>query len=50
LTAPVTVSVTVIVYSTLERAPKKTQDALLKARPSTTFSTSSMLLLLKNQK
>ena len=42
-------SVTVIVYSTLVRAPEKTQKRPLTARPSTTLTMSSMLFGVKNQ-
>ena len=50
LTLPVSVSVTFIVYATLDSAPKKTQKYEFKALPSTTLTTSSTLLALKNQK
>ena len=40
---PVWVSVIVIVYSTLERAPKNAQKCPLTGRPSMTFTTSSTL-------
>src|SRR5262249_43917955 len=44
LVAPVAVSVTLSVYSTLERAPKKTQNWLLNARASRTLTTSPIVL------
>ena len=48
--ARVTVSVTVSVYWTLERAPKKTQYLPLTVRASSTLTTSSMFEEVKNQK
>src|SRR5688500_4123976 len=50
LTDFVTVSVTTRVYSTLVRAPKKTQYLPFRGRPSSTLTTSSTLAGSKNQK
>ena len=50
LTLPVTLSVTATVYSTFDRAPKKTQNRPLTERASRTLITSSTLAGEKNQK
>ena len=48
--APVAVSVTVIVYSTFDRAPKNTQKFPLIEFPSSTLTVTSTLSGEKNQK
>ena len=50
LTAPVTESRTVSVYSTFESAPKKTQNFPFRARASRTLTISSTFEAEKNQK